>query len=230
MYILFVFLFLFQSLCYNFLAAQNFFTFFTVSIHEDVLQRQGGFFMDDSSIVQLYWNRSENAVSETDKKYGRYLKKISFNILNDPSDSAEAVNDTYLRVWNSIPPHRPQILRGYLAKITRELSIDLFRRKNASKRRITEYSLSLEELNECVSGNDTPESAVELSLLTGTIESYLRTLSERDRNVFLMRYFFLDPLSDIAASCGMTQSAVKSLLFRLRSGLKTHLKKEGFLL
>ena len=184
--------------------------------------------MDDASIVMLYWGRDESAVDETAKKYGRYLEKISYNILKDRSDCAEAVNDTYLRVWNSIPPQAPTSLQSYLARLVRAVSIDIFRRKNSAKRKASEYALSLCELEECVSLGDTPEDAAEAALLSEKIESYLRTLSQRDRTAFVMRYFFFDSLADISACCGISKSAVKSLLHRTRCGLRVYLEKEGF--
>ncbi|MBQ9939231.1 MAG: sigma-70 family RNA polymerase sigma factor [Oscillospiraceae bacterium] len=186
--------------------------------------------MDDSSIVTLFWSRDQRAIDETEKKYGRYLHKISYNILCDRSDCDEAVNDTYLKAWNSIPPQCPAVLRSYLARLVRAVSIDIFRKKNSEKRKPTEYLLSLQELEDCVSDHETPEDAADAALLTALIEKYLTTLSLRDRNAFVMRYFFFDSVADIASHSGMTRPAVKSLLYRTRCGLKAYLEKEGFTL
>jgi len=184
--------------------------------------------MDDSAIVELYWRRDEAALSVTSEKYGSYLNKIAYDITGDASDCEECVNDTYLRAWNTIPPKRPEILRTYLARLARSVSIDCFRRKNSAKRRVSEYSASLDELAECVSGSSDPEHESDLRLLTASVEACLKALPERSRRVFLRRYFFMEPIEDIAEKNGMSVSAVKSLLHRTRAALKAHLQKEGF--
>lgn len=185
--------------------------------------------MEDSQIVSLYWDRDELAISQTEKKYGRYLAKIAYNILSDREDALESVNDTYLAAWNSMPPHRPNVLSTYLGKLTRRISIDLFRRKNSQKRFPGDYAISLEELGDCVSGGNSTEQAVDLSVLAASIEAFLRSVSEEARNVFLCRYYYLDSVKQIADTCGISQSKVKILLYRTRQGLHTHLEKEGFL-
>ena len=184
--------------------------------------------MDDEKIVSLYWDRDERAIRETEEKYDRYLTKIALNILNNYEDSRESVNDTYLAAWNSMPPHRPAVLSTYLAKITRRLSIDIFRGRTRKKRQGSEYAISLSELGECVSGGNTTEEIVNVKLLADAIGIYLRTLPSDARNLFLCRYYFLDSLEEAAAECGMTESKAKSLLHRTRLGLKEHLRKEGF--
>ena len=184
--------------------------------------------MEDEKIVSLYWNRDESAIRETEEKYDRYLTKIAYNILSNHEDSRESVNDTYLAAWESIPPHRPSILSTYLAKITRRISIDIFRHRNRQKRQGSEYAISLSELGECVSGGNTTEEIVNIKLLADAIGIYLRTLPEDARNLFLGRYYYLDSLKEAAAYCGMTESQAKSLLHRTRLGLKEHLTKEGF--
>ena len=184
--------------------------------------------MEDEAIVSLYWDRDERAIRETEEKYDRYLTKIAFNILNNYEDSRESVNDTYLAAWNSLPPHRPAVLSTYLAKITRRLSIDIFRGKTRQKRQGSEYALSLSELGECVSGGNTTEEIVNVKLLADAIGIYLRTLPADSRNLFLCRYYFLDSLKEAARECGMTESKAKSLLHRTRLGLKDYLRKEGF--
>ena len=186
--------------------------------------------MEDEKIVSLYWNRDERAIAETEEKYDRYLTKIAMNILNDYEDSRESVNDTYLAAWNSMPPHRPTALNTYLAKITRRLSIDIFRGRTRLKRQGSEYALSLSELGECVSGGNTTEEMVDVKLLAEAMGHYLRTLPEDARNLFLCRYYFLDSLKEAAERCGMTESKAKSLLHRTRLGLKAYLEKEGFAL
>ena len=128
--------------------------------------------MQDEMIVALYWKRDEKAISETERKYGRYLSKIAYNILSDWEDSKETVNDTYLKAWNSMPTHKPGVLSTYLGKITRQLSIDAFRTRNRDKRKHSEYAVSLSELEDCISGSETTEQSVELKLLAEAINTY----------------------------------------------------------
>lgn len=186
--------------------------------------------MEDEQIVTLYWERSEQAISETEKKYDRYLEKIAHNILNNIEDSRESVNDTYLAAWNSMPPHRPSILSAYLAKLTRRISIDRFRYRTRGKRVSSEYALSLSELSDCVSGGNSTEEILNAKLLADAIGVYLRLQSREVQAAFLGRYYFLDPVKEIAAYLGMSESKVKSMLYRTRLGLKEHLEKEGFCL
>lgn len=185
--------------------------------------------MDDIEIVGLYWQRDEAAIACTDKKYRHYLNTIAYNILNNREDAQESVNDTYLAAWDSIPPHRPQVLSAYLGKLTRRISIDMFRKRNARKRAGSEYALSLEELAECISAGNTTEQEVDCQILSSAIASYLKTLPQETQNVFLGRYYYLDPVAKIAGYCGISQSKVKILLYRTRQGLGQHLKEEGFL-
>lgn len=184
--------------------------------------------MEDEKIVSLYWERSEDAIRETEIKYDRYLFKIAQNILNDREDSRESVSDTYLAAWNSMPPHRPGVLSAYLAKLTRRISIDRFRYRTRQKREASEYTISLSELGECVSGDNSAEEIVNAKLLADCIGIYLRTQSDEARTAFLGRYYFLDSVREVAAYCGITESKCKTLLHRTRVGLKEYLRKEGF--
>lgn len=186
--------------------------------------------MEDERIISLYWQRDETAIRETEERYGHYLLKIAYNVLSDLEDSKESVNDTYLKAWNSIPPHRPNVLSAYLGKITRELSIDIFRKRKSKKRQPSEYLLSLSELSESVSDGDSTEGAVNLKLLAESISSFLRTLPPEARNTFVGRYYFLDSIRAVAEYYGMSESKVKSLLHRTRIKLKHHLEQEGFFL
>ena len=186
--------------------------------------------MEDERIVALYWERDEQAISETEAKYDRYLQKIAHNILNNIEDSRESVNDTYLAAWNSMPPHRPGVLSTYLAKLTRRISIDRFRYRTRDKRKDSQYALSLSELSECVSGGNTAEEIVNAKALSDAIGIYLRLQSKEVQAAFLGRYYFLDPVKEIASYLGMSESKVKTLLYRTRLGLKEYLEKEGFCL
>ncbi len=184
--------------------------------------------MEDREIIELFFSRNEDALNESQKKYGRYLFTVAKNVLGDEGESQDMLNSAWLKAWNTIPPNRPESLRLYLAKIIRELSIDLFRRKRAVKRGAGQYESSLEELSECVSVEG-PEKEVETGELAGAVSAYLRTLSDEHRNMFIMRYWFMDSIKDISAYLDCSQSKVKSALFRTRNGLKDYLIKEELL-
>ena len=173
--------------------------------------------MEDSEIVALYWQRDQTAIQETQRSYGRYLAKIAHRILSNREDGEEIVNDTCLKAWNSIPPNRPD-----------RLSIDALRTRGREKRMASAYAVSLSELEECVPGGAGAEEQLELSLLAQAINAYLRTLAPQARNVFIGRYFYMDSLKEVAACYGMSESRVKSMLYRTRLGLKAYLKQEGF--
>ena len=184
--------------------------------------------MEDQEIVALYWQRSEDAIRETAAKYETYLTKVARNVLSDAEDSRECVNDTYLAAWNSMPEHRPEILSTYLGKITRQLSIDRFRKRNSLKRRASEYALSLSELEDSFADSSTPEQVLDEALLAEAVSVFLRSLPDRERNVFLGRYYFFDSVKEVAAYCGLSEANAKSILFRTRQKLKAYLESEGF--
>ncbi len=184
--------------------------------------------MTDEKIVSLYWDRDESAIAQTQEKYGHYLTKIAYNILQDVEDSAESVNDTYMYAWKSIPPHRPSVLSTYLAKITRRVSIDIFRKKHREKRIPSEMMSSLFELEECVSDINSTEDVIDANALANVISAYLKTLSKEARTLFVCRYFYIDSLKDAAKYCGMTETKAKSMLYRVRCGLKEYLVQEGY--
>jgi len=185
--------------------------------------------MEDSGIVELYWQRDEKAVELTAEKYGSYLSRIARNILENDEDSCESVNDVYFCAWESIPPHRPNNLRAYLVRLVRQISIDRYRRRHSLKRIGSEYALSLEELSECICGADRPESAIEANELAGCISDFLFSRPPRARQMFVCRYFYADSLEDIASCLGTTLSAVKSSLHRTRKALGEYLNQEGYL-
>lgn len=184
--------------------------------------------MKDSEIVNLYWERNENAIQQTEQKYGAYLSKVAYNILVDFEDSKECVNDTYLAAWNSIPPNRPNNLSTYLGKITRQISIDVFRKKNSVKRYASQYAISMEELGDSFADGTTPEQELDAKLLDAAINRFVCALPDDVQRAFVGRYFFFDSLKDIASYCGMKESKLKSLLYRTRQQLKSYLVKEGF--
>lgn len=184
--------------------------------------------MEDAEIVDLYWSRNEDAIAETKTKYGAYLTKVAYNILADLEDSQECVSDTYLAAWRSMPDNRPKVLRTYLSKITRQVSIDLFRRRSRIKRYASEYAVSLEELGDSFTDGRTPETDLEAKILTETVNCFLRTLPDEARHTFIGRYYFFDSVKNVARYCRISESKCKSLLYRTRQSLKAYLQKEGF--
>ena len=183
--------------------------------------------MDDSKIIEMYFQKNQKAITETDKKYGKMLHTIAYNILFDISESQECVNDTYLNVWNKIPPTNPKSFKAFIARIIRYISIDRLRKNTADKRN-SEYTRSLDELSEVVSGNESlEENAIEKELIEA-INKFLSSLSEKHCDMFVMRYFYADSIKDIAKFTGKTVSNVKTTLFRIRKDLLDYLKKEGF--
>lgn len=185
--------------------------------------------MEDDSIVNLYWARSENAISETSKKYGNYCYSIAYNILGNVEDADESVNDTYLNAWNNIPPHRPSILSTFLGKITRRISIDKWRGRTAEKRGGGEIVLVLDELSDCIPSNQSVEHEVEVAELSQLIDNFVMSLPPMERRVFICRYWYLDPIADIAQRFGFSQSKVKMMLHRQRKNLLNRLEREALL-
>jgi len=183
--------------------------------------------MSDAAIVDLYWRRDETAIKETESRYGGYLSKIAYNILSDFEDSKECVNDTYLKAWNSMPSQKPNELSTYLGKITRQVSIDVYRKKNRKKRQ-SNLSTSLSEIEECIPGKSSPEQDAEAALLDELINGFLRELPSEKRTVFVCRYYFLDSMKDIAENHGISVANVKTILHRTRNALKKYLEKGGF--
>lgn len=184
--------------------------------------------MEDKDIVNLYWLRDEKAIDETAKKYEKYLHSISYRILFDAEDAKECVNDTYGAAWNSMPPHKPDILSTFLGKITRRISIDLCRKSNAKKRGSGEVLIALDELEECVAGKSDVEINVENQELQKIISVFLSELPTVKRQVFLRRYWYLDSISDIAGKFGFSENKVMSMLHRIRKKLREVLVKEGY--
>lgn len=186
--------------------------------------------MNDAQIVELYWQRDESAITVTQEKYNTYLMKIARNILNDTGDSEESVNDTYLAAWNSMPPQKPVVLSTYLGKITRRISISLFRKRNADKRRDGEFALSFSEMEDVMEGNMEPQKEIEAQILGELLNKFLRSLKPDERRTFIGRYYYMDPLKDVAGYCGMSEGKAKTMLFRTRVKLKEYLREEGFMI
>lgn len=184
--------------------------------------------MDDEKIIELFFNRSEQAIEEVDKKYGKTCHNISYNILHNKLDAEECVNDAYLGAWNAIPPARPNPLLTYLCKIVRNLSIKRYEFNTAIKRNST-YDVAMEELESCLSSPETVESEIALKELTHIIENFLDSLSTENRVIFLRRYWFSDTYSDIAARVGMTEKNVSVRLTRIRENLRNYLTEREVL-
>ena len=185
--------------------------------------------MEDSRIIELYWQRSENAITETDKKYGAYCSTVAFNILLNQEDAEECVNDTWLGAWDAIPPNRPSILRAFLAKITRNLSIKRLEKRLAEKRGGTAECIVLDELEECIGDPTDVEGIAEANALEELIRRFVRKLPERDGNLFVRRYFFTDSIASIAERYRISENHVMVILSRIRKKLKKELMKEGFI-
>ena len=184
--------------------------------------------MEDHQIVDLYWQRNESAIAETAAKYGNYLYGISNHILQNAEDAEECVNDTYNDAWQSMPPHRPSILSTFLGKITRRISIDLWRKHSAEKRGGGVIPLALDELEECVSGTGDVEGEVERLELQKKLNGFLLALPQTERVVFMRRYWYMDSVSSIAKRFACSESRIKSMLYRTRIKLRGMLEKEGY--
>ena len=185
--------------------------------------------MEDSRIVELYWQKNADAIKETDSKYGAYCFAIADNILHKKEDSEECVNDTWLNAWNAMPPQKPTKLQMFLAKITRNLSFNRFNARSAEKRGGGEVALVLEELEDCLCSQTSVEREYEQKELAGKIEEFLYTLSADDRRIFMCRYWGFAPVAEIARKLGCPQSKVKSSLHRTRGKLQKYLTKEGLI-
>ncbi len=186
--------------------------------------------MQDTQIIDLYWSRDERAITESQKNYGSYCYSIAYHILYDSSDADECVNDTWFRAWNAMPPKRPNRLSLFLGAITRNLSLDRWKGKHAMKRGNGETMLALDELAECVPDRHNTEDAVETAELERLLNRFLHTLPERECNVFLRRYWYVEEYGEIAERYGMKLNTVKTTLFRTRNRLKQFLEKEGIVL
>lgn len=183
--------------------------------------------MDDRQIIDLYFQRSETAIVETDAKYGGYCYKIAYSILDSREDSEESVNDTYLSAWKAMPPRRPATLSTFLGRLTRNISIDRLRTIGAKKRGSGELTLALDELGECVSGEKSIEDTLILKEIIRCLNDFLKALPEEERTVFLCRYWYVNTMEEIGEKTGFSVSKVKSMLRRTRQKLAKHMEKEG---
>ncbi len=183
--------------------------------------------MNDASIIELFWNRNETAIEETDKKYGKLCGRVSLNILNNISDAEECVSDSYLTVWNSIPEDRPEHFSAYLCRIVRNLSLKRLEYNTAHKRN-PELLVSFDELEGCISSKENPENLLDAKAMGELISEFLYSQNEQSRNMFIRRYWYFDSVKKIANDYKMNEEKVSVMLFRTRKKLKKHLEKEGY--
>ncbi|HWQ50595.1 MAG TPA: sigma-70 family RNA polymerase sigma factor [Terriglobales bacterium] len=186
--------------------------------------------MSDEQIITLYWERSESAIVETAAVYGRYCHKIAMNILDNNEDADECVNDTYARAWSAIPPERPNKLSAFLGRITRNLALHVWEKRQAEKRGGGQFDIVLAELEELLSdGGSGVERQIEAASITESLNRFLAEQPGVNRRLFVRRYWHTDTLEEIAGDLGMSVSKAKSILFRMRKNLKTHLEQEGII-
>ena len=183
--------------------------------------------MDDTMIIDLYWERSESAINETALKYGNYCTKIAMNILQSREDSEECVNDTYLKTWDAIPPQRPEKLSAFLGRITRNLSFNKYKARSTQKRGGTDIELLLSELEDCIPSGSSVEADYEAGQLAKLIDSFLASSKPENRVIFVRRYWYADSIASISNRFGISESKVKSSLLRTRNKLRDYLEKEG---
>lgn len=181
--------------------------------------------MEDQKIVALYWERSEAAIKETEKKYGTYCHSVAYRILHSTEDAEECVNDTYLRAWEAMPPHKPTKLSSFLGKITRNLAINRYWHNRAEKRS-TELERILEEVGEFLP-DPTEQPISEEVALREAINGFVASLSPRNRKLFVRRYFYCSSIRDAVADLGMTENAAKVTLHRLRAEFRCYLEQKG---
>ena len=180
--------------------------------------------MDDQGIIELYWARDERAIAETDVRYGDYVFRIAYNLLGDRSDSEECQSDTYLGLWNAIPPERPEVLRAFITRIVRFVSINRYKERMRKKRIPSELTLALEDCAELLSsGADEPEAVLEANEISRIINEFLRELPRESRFIFVCRYYFADPVKLIARRLGLSESSVFKKLAALREELSGRL-------
>lgn len=182
--------------------------------------------MKDNELIQLFFDRDEQAISSTAEQYGKYCMYIADNILPSREDSEECVNDAYVTLWNTIPPHNPESLKGYLARVVRNAALSMLRKINAKKRGSGVVDEIIDELSEAET--DTPESITDAKMMGELINGFVEGLEKQQRIIFVKRYWYLCPSKQIAKECDMSVANVNMTLHRLRQQLKKYLEREGF--
>ena len=194
------------------------------------LQIKANSVMSDEKIIELYWQRDEQAIKETDIKYKKFLLSVAMNIVHDMCDSEECLNDTYIGTWNAIPPARPVALQAFLGSIMRRTAIDRFRANKRQKRIVSEFTVSLSELEDFIADDGDMNAEIETKELAKTISNYVRSLPDRQMYIFVSRYYIADPLSTISEELGCSISTVKREINSIKNGLEKQLEREGYLL
>ncbi|MBE6628764.1 MAG: sigma-70 family RNA polymerase sigma factor [Ruminococcaceae bacterium] len=184
--------------------------------------------LSDDKIIELYWDRDERAISETDRKYGRYLYAIAYNIVHDHPDCEECLNDTYLGTWNKIPPERPTAFQSFLSKIMRNIAIDRFRKNTAQKRIPSEMTVSLGELDDCIAYDSDLEEDRLVRELAVMLNDFLSGLPKRRQFVFVCRYYYSDSVTKIAEMLGLSEKTIRRDITAMKSDLKAFLEKGGY--
>ena len=185
-------------------------------------------YLPDEQIVDLFWGRDESAIKQTDRKYGKYLYVIAYNIVHDRLDCEECLNDTYLGTWNRIPPHRPNAFQVFLSRIMRNIAVDRLRHNKAAKRVPSEMMVSLEELDDCMPGSPSTENDQENERLAQLLNSFVHALNDRQQFIFVCRYYYADKISSIARMLQLGEATVFRELAEIREDLKKYLEKEGY--
>ena len=183
--------------------------------------------MEDEKIIDLYWDRDQSAILKTEEKYGSYCHRIAWNILYNKEDCEECINDTWMRAWNAMPTERPNILSAFLGAITRNLSLDRYRKQHAKKRGEGEVAFVFDELQDCLMAEG-PEQQMDANLLVDALNRFLERMEKENRIIFVRRYWYMDSIDAIAKRFSISESKVKSSLFRSRNKLRDYLQQEGF--
>lgn len=181
--------------------------------------------IDDEQIIELYWQRNENAIQETDKKYGQFLFRIAYNILHDRLDCEECQNDTYLDVWKAIPPTRPTVFPAFITKIMRRIALDRYKEKTAKRRIPSEYTVSMEDIKDTLHSNETVDSEYAAEELGKIISDYVRSLTDRQRYIFIDRFYLAEPVETIAEDLSISVSTIYREIENIKQGLKTYLER-----
>ena len=184
--------------------------------------------MSDEQIVELYWQRDERAIRETDRKYQHFLLTVAHNILRDAQDCEECLNDTYLGAWNAIPPARPKVLQAFLATIMRRTAIDCYKRKKRQKRIDSELTVALSEVEELLADGSDPAAELDAHELGRVISEFIRALPKRRMYIFMSRYYTARPIGEIARLLGGSESTVNKEIAAIKRDLKEKLEKEGY--
>ncbi len=184
--------------------------------------------ISDEEIIELYWQRNETAINKTDEKYGKMLLSAANGILNDLGASEECKNDTYLELWNMIPPERPRIFPAFITRILRNTAIDRYRKRKSRRNAPSEFELALDELYDCISSNETPLDIIEADELSGLISRYVKTLSKRNRYIFISRFYLCESPEEIADTLFISRSGVYKAIDRIKIGLKAYLYEKGY--